>query len=241
MTFQLELKKLKRTGFFPAILGGGLIAAAFPILNTAARPEMFISQPLPALDILMNANSQMIVMLNLCLAVIGACMIYHTEFSGNAMQKMESLPVSVGKLFFDKTAILLIALFAALLIEHMALAFCALYWFPEQSGLFTALLKNLEYSFALLIPPCIILMIFSSLCRNMWITLGAGVICIFTVSVLPTDNRILSFFPFSLPFQTMAGAEDANWIFATLAGCAAEIVLAVLAESVILKVRRHCA
>ncbi|HIR51830.1 MAG TPA: ABC transporter permease [Candidatus Onthovicinus excrementipullorum] len=241
MTFQLELKKLKRTGFFPAILGGGLIAAAFPILNTAARPEMFISQPLPALDILMNANSQMIVMLNLCLAVIGACMIYHTEFSGNAMQKMESLPVSVGKLFFDKTAILLIALFAALLIEHMALAFCALYWFPEQSGLFTALLKNLEYSFALLIPPCIILMIFSSLCRNMWITLGAGVICIFTVSVLPTDNRILSFFPFSLPFQTLAGAEDANWIFVTLAGCAAEIVLAVLAEAVILKVRRHCA
>lgn len=241
MTFQLELKKLKRTGFFPAILGGGLIAAAFPILNTAARPEMFISRPLPALDILMNANSQMIVMLNLCLAVIGACMIYHTEFSGNAMQKMESLPVSVGKLFFDKTAILLIALFAALLIEHMALAFCALYWFPEQSGLFTALLKNLEYSFALLIPPCIILMIFSSLCRNMWITLGAGVICIFTVSVLPTDNRILSFFPFSLPFQTLAGAEDANWIFVTLAGCAAEIVLAVLAEAVILKVRRHCA
>ncbi len=241
MTFQLELKKLKRTGFFPAILGGGLIAAAFPILNTAARPEMFISQPLPALDILVNANSQMIVMLNLCLAVIGACMLYHTEFSGNAMQKMESLPVSVGKLFFDKTAILLIALFASLLIEHMALAFCALYWFPEQSGLFTALLKNLEYSFALLIPPCIILMIFSSLCRNMWITLGAGVICIFTVSVLPTDNRILSFFPFSLPFQTLAGAEDANWIFVTLAGCAAEIVLAVLAEAVILKVRRHCA
>lgn len=241
MTFQLELKKLKRTGFFPAILGGGLIAAAFPILNTAARPEMFISQPLPALDILMNANSQMIVMLNLCLAVIGACMIYHTEFSGNAMQKMESLPVSVGKLFFDKTAILLIALFASLLIEHIALAFCALYWFPEQSGLFTALLKDLEYSFALLIPPCIILMIFSSLCRNMWITLGAGVICIFTVSVLPTDNRILSFFPFSLPFQTLAGAGDANWIFVTLAGCAAEIVLAVLAEAVILKVGRRCA
>ena len=190
MTFQLELKKLKRTGFFPAILGGGLIAAAFPILNTAARPEMFMSQPLPALDILMNANSQMIVMLNLCLAVIGACMIYHTEFSGNAMQKMESLPVSVGKLFFDKTAILLIALFAALLIEHMALAFCALYWFPEQSGLFTALLKNLEYSFALLIPPCIILMIFSSLCRNMWITLGAGVIWVFqNLKNLVAPNR----------------------------------------------------
>ena len=75
----------------------------------------------------------------------------------------------------------------------------------------------------------------------MWITLGAGVICIFTVSVLPTDNRILSFFPFSLPFQTLAGAGDANWIFVTLAGCAAEIVLAVLAEAVILKVGRRCA
>ncbi len=93
MTFQLELKKLKRTGFFPAILGGGAIAALFPLLNTAARPEMFTGQPLPALDILMNANGQMIIMLNLCLAVIGACILYHTEFSGNAIQKMESLPV----------------------------------------------------------------------------------------------------------------------------------------------------
>ncbi len=241
MTFQLELKKLKRTGFFPAILGGGAIAALFPLLNTAARPEMFTGQPLPALDILMNANGQMIIMLNLCLAAIGACILYHTEFSGNAIQKMESLPVSAGKLFFDKTVILMIALLAALVIEHIALAFCALYWFPEQSGLFTALFKNLEYTFALMIPPCIILMIFSSLCRNMWITLGAGVICIFTVSVLPTDNRILSFFPFSLPFQTLAGAEDSTWIFATLAGCAAEIVLTVLAEAILLKVRRRYA
>lgn len=241
MIFQLECKKLRRTGFFPAILGGGVVAAVFPLLNTAARPEMFIGQPLPALDILMNANGQMIIMLNLCLAVIGACILYHTEFSGNAMQKMESLPVGIGKLFSAKTVLLLLSLFAALVIEHVALAFCALHWFPEQTDLFTALLKNLEYCFVLMIPLCIILMIFSSLCRNMWITLGAGVICIFTVSVLPTDNRILSFFPFSLPFQTLAGAEDATWIFVTLAGCAAEIVLAALAEAVILKIRRHYA
>lgn len=241
MTLALECKKLKRTGFFPAMLAGGLVAALFPLVNTAVRPEMFVRQPLPALDILMQANGQMIAMLNLCLAVAGACILYHTEFSGNAMQKMESLPVRAGALFGYKCVLLLLALLAALVIEHIALAFCALHWFPEQSGLFTALLKNLEYSLALMTPPAVILMIVSSLCRNMWIPLGAGVTCIFAASMLPMDSRILSLFPFSLPFQTLMEAPDATWVFITLAGCAAELLLAVLAEAVILKARRYYA
>ena len=59
MSLTLEQRKLKRTGFFPAFFIGGLLAASFPILNTAVRPDQFIYQPLPALDILMDANWQM--------------------------------------------------------------------------------------------------------------------------------------------------------------------------------------
>lgn len=75
MSFLLEIKKLKRTGFFPAFLIGAILAASFPIINIAVRPENFINQNLPALDILMNANWQMISMLNMFFLVIGSCII----------------------------------------------------------------------------------------------------------------------------------------------------------------------
>ena len=241
MTLPMEIKKCKRTGFFPAFLAGGITAAAFPIVNTAARPEMFVGQPLPAIDILLNANGQMMTTLNLCLAVIGACILYHTEFADRAMQKMASLPLHTGRIFWNKCVLLVLALLGTLLIEAAALLFCAWNWFPPQEHLLTQTLKAAEYAFALMLPSCVVLMLISSQCRNMWITLGTGVICIFTVSVLPTDSRVLSFFPFSLPFQTLAGAQDSTWIFVTLAGCAAELFLAAAVSAVILKVRREYA
>lgn len=241
MTLSLECQKLKRTGFFPAIFMGGIVAALFPLLNTAVRPEMFISQPLPALDVLMNANSSMMAMLNLCLATIGACILYYVEFSGNGMQKMESLPVQMGGIFWSKTFLLAAALLGAIIIEHVSLAFCVIHWFPAQENLAAELFKNLEYSFALMIPSAVILMIISSLCRNIWISLGTGIICIFAASMLPTDDRILSLFPFSLPFQTLESAPDSDWVFFMLIGCAIEVALAAIAETVILKLRRHFA
>ena len=37
MTLGLEIKKLKRTGYFPVFLAGGLLAAAFPTVNMMVR------------------------------------------------------------------------------------------------------------------------------------------------------------------------------------------------------------
>ena len=129
MILALEQKKLKRTGFFPAFFIGGLLAASFPILNTAVRPELFIYQDLPVLHILMDANWQMIAMLNMFFLVIGSCIIYHTEFADHAMQKMEALPQSIGKLFINKTLILIGSIIFALIIEAASFIFCAYYWF----------------------------------------------------------------------------------------------------------------
>ena len=44
MTSALEWKKMRRTGFFPAFLGGGLLTAAVPVVNTTVRPENFANQ-----------------------------------------------------------------------------------------------------------------------------------------------------------------------------------------------------
>lgn len=41
MSLSLECKKAKRTGFIPAFLCGGILAAAVPIVNMAVRSEMY--------------------------------------------------------------------------------------------------------------------------------------------------------------------------------------------------------
>ena len=56
MILALEIKKIKRTGLFPAFLAGALAASAFPVINMAFRTELFTSQDLPPADILLMAT-----------------------------------------------------------------------------------------------------------------------------------------------------------------------------------------
>ncbi|MDQ9753306.1 hypothetical protein RFZ03_22000, partial [Acinetobacter baumannii] len=59
MSIALECKKLKRTGALPAFFGGGIIASAIPVINMAARSELYLDMDLPPIRILLNANWQM--------------------------------------------------------------------------------------------------------------------------------------------------------------------------------------
>jgi len=71
----------------------------------------------------------------------------------------------------------------------------------------------------------------------MWISLGIGVIGVFIASMLPTDHFVLSLFPLALPFQILAGAEEAagrNYLIAS----GVESVVIVVAEGAYLKIRR---
>lgn len=58
MSLSLECKKAKRTGFIPAFLCGGILAAAVPIVNMAVRSEMYVGQQSSPMQILMGANWQ---------------------------------------------------------------------------------------------------------------------------------------------------------------------------------------
>ena len=102
MTLGLEIKKLKRTGYFPAFLAGGLLASAFPLVNMMIRAETFTALPGEPFIILMDANWQMMAMLNILVSICGACMMYHTEYADNGAQKMDVLPVGTGHLFIIK-------------------------------------------------------------------------------------------------------------------------------------------
>ena len=125
MSVSLECKKVKRTGFLPAFFGGGILAAAVPIVNMAVRSEIYLKQPGSPIQILLGANWQMMAMLNVLLAVAGACLLYHTEYADNAMRKRKSLRIPDSSIFFSKSVLTVFLSLLVVALEAGAGAFCA--------------------------------------------------------------------------------------------------------------------
>lgn len=200
--FFLECRKIKRTGFVPAFLGGGLLAGAVPIVNMAVRSEMYLNADGMPLSILLGANWQMMAMLNLLLLVAGACILYHTEYADNAIQKMNALPIWKHGLFFGKLLLLTFMLVIVLLLEMAAIGFCAFHWFSFSMESLAELVKDFGFLLLITMPAALLALMVAAAFENMWVSLGIGVICIFIATMLPADNFALSLFPFALPFQT---------------------------------------
>lgn len=238
MSINLEYKKIRRTGFFPALAAGGILAAAFPLLNMSFRSELFTGLDMPEVQILMENNWEMITMLNLVLLLTGACILYHIEFADNGIQKMHSLPRHETSLFFGKTALLLPAFLFMLAVETGALIFCGIRWFSDSpSTVVCDTLPAAGFALLLSLPALVLSLVISSLCENMWVMLGIGVLCIFTASMLPADNFALSLFPYALPFQILPGMTTAQAV-RFCAAAAAETVIICGAEFIIVKARR---
>ena len=237
MSISLEWKKVKRTDFLPAFFGGGMLAAAVPIVNMAVRSEMYLNQPGSPIQILLGANWQMMTMLNVLLATAGACLLYHTEYADNAVQKMKSLPIRESSIFLGKAVLMFLMGLFVLGMEAGAVAFCSWRWFEIGSGFFSELCKCFGYSFLLMLPCVILSLLISEACKNMWVSLGIGVVCVFTATMLPTTSFALSLFPFALPFQIFEGADITRSTH-YLCGAIAELAVCGLAQIIFVKVRR---
>lgn len=240
MSVLLECKKVKRTGFLPAFLGGGILAAAVPAVNMAVRSEIYQAHPGDPIQILLDANWQMMAMLNVLLAVAGACLLYHIEYADNAMRKMRSLPIRESSVFMGKAVLAAIVCFFVLAIEMGAVALCAYRWFQTGQSFFGGVCRTLGYEFLLMMPCTVLALLISQMCENMWVSLGIGMVCVFTATMLPADNFILSLFPFAMPFQILAGrdaAQTTQYIYAV----AAELLIFGLAELIYIRIRRSAA
>lgn len=237
MSVYLECKKVKRTGFLPAFLGGGILAAVIPIINMAVRSETYLDLPDSPIQILFNANWQMMAMLNVLLVVAGACLLYHTEYADNAIQKMKSLPIRESSIFFGKSVLTIFMNLFVLVVEAGAVTFCTYYWFGIGNGFFGELCKYFGYSFLLMLPSVILSLLISEICKNMWVSLGIGVVCVFTATMLPTTNFALSLFPFALPFQIFAGT-DVTQSTHYICGAIAELVVLCFTQLAFVKARR---
>ncbi len=240
MRVLLECKKVKRTGFLPAYFIGGILAAAFPIVIMSVRSEMYQAQQGSPVEILLGANWQMMAMLNILLVVTGACLLYQTEYADNAMQKMKSLPIKESSVFLGKVILTVIMSLVVLTIEAGAITFCSCRWFEVRDVFFTELCKNFGYAFLLMLPCIILSLLISEACENMWISLGIGVVCVFTATMLPTERFLFSLFPFAAPFQVLAGTNPTQ-VMHYICAAAAELIGLGMAELIFLKIRRYFA
>lgn len=253
MSVILECKKTKRTGFVPAMIGGGILAAVIPVLNMLVRADNYIYMTQTPAQILLEANWQMMAMLNVLLIVAGTCMIYHTEYADNAIQRMNTLPVGEGRMFGAKFILMVLMSMAVLIIEAAAFLFCIWHWFQGcikntgggaggifDNGMFDLckdIFRDMGYSFLLLIPAILLSLLIANVCKNMWITLGIDVVCVFVATMLPVENFVLSLFPFAMPFQILEGTA-ADRAIQYMIAAAIESVIIGIAELIFIKVRR---
>lgn len=239
MSVSLEYKKVKRTGFLPAFICGGILSAVFPVINMAVRSEMYLNLPDNPIQILLGANWQIMAMLNVLLIVIGACLLYHTEYADNAMQKMKSLPIRESSIFLGKAVLIIFMSFFVLVIEAGAITLCSHHWFEIENGFFSELGKYFGYSFMLMLPCIILSLLISEACKNMWVSLGISVVCVFTATMLPMTNFALSLFPFAMPFQVFESTDvtqSVHYIY----GAVAELAVLAIAQLIFVKIRRSC-
>lgn len=232
----IEWRKMKRTGYFPAMLLGGLLAAAFPVVNMAVRGESFTALPGNPMEILMGANWPMMAMVNELLTICGCCILYHMEFADKAIQKMWVLPIHPGRIFLGKFVIALFALTVMVAVEMGALAGCSRYWFPQRPLELGVVGKAALFQVILTLPTVMGMLVIASGCQNMWVSLGIGVILVFALSLVPQDNGILSLLPFASPYQTYFSPSGSREMF--LAVCLGEGAVFAGAELIFLKIRR---
>ncbi|OPX42552.1 ABC-2 family transporter protein [Ruminiclostridium hungatei] len=187
----IELKKGRRSGVFPVMLGVGLLGALYAFANFAVRKESLLSLPLPPMTILLTQLYGMIMVMNLFGIIVAACLIYNVEHRGNALNKMMALPISISGIYFTKFAILTTLVAVGIALQNIALAIIGNLYLPEGTFDAAVLLRFTVYSFVTSMPVLSFMLAVSSRFESMWITLGIGVAGFFSGMTMTTANSKL--------------------------------------------------
>lgn len=92
----------------------------------------------------------------------------------------------------------------------------------------------------MLLPVVFLSLLIASACKNMWISLGVDVVCVFMATMIPVKYFALAIFPFALPFQISEGAGTGQTAGFLAAGII-EVLVIGAAEILFLRVRRSLA
>lgn len=184
----IELKKCKRTGFIPLMITVGILGAAYALLNFTVRKETLLNLPLKPMDILLTQLYGMVMVLNMFGLIVGTCIIYSIEFKGNAVKKLQVLPVSVPRVYLCKFTIMTFVFLVAVILQNIVLAIIGVTDLPDGSFEFGTLMSFAGYSFITSLPVLSFMLFVSSRIKNMWITLGIGVVGFLSGMALATSD-----------------------------------------------------
>ena len=190
-TLAIELRKEKRTGVTAVLLIVGIAGAAYAFANFIVRRETLLSLPMAPMDILLTQLYGVIMILNLFGIIVTACMIYNMEFKGAAIKKMYLLPVSVPGIYLCKFLILTAMLFAAVVVQNLALLIIGISNLPQGDVYLGTLTAFAGYSFLTSMPVLSFMLLVSSRFETMWISFGLGVAGFLTGMALGTSDIAL--------------------------------------------------
>ena len=208
----IELRKEKRTGVIPVLLVVGILGAGYAFLNFIVRKDTLLGLPLAPMDVLLTQLYGMITILNMFGIVVAACMIYNTEFKGNAVKKMYMLPVNVPGMYLCKFLILSTLLFVAVALQNLALMRIGMTDLPQGAFEMGTLIKFAGYSFITSMPVLAFMVLISSRFENIWVPLGVGVAGFLSGMALANSNlNLLMIHPFIImlkPAVAMSAQPD---------------------------------
>lgn len=216
----IEMKKQKRAGAVSSMLLMGVLGALYGLVNFMVRKESLLSLPMEPMDTLLTQLYGMIMVLNLFGIVVASCIMYNMEFKGGAVKKMYTLPVGVGSIYSSKFLILSASLFTAVILQNLALLYIGVSKFPEGSFELPTLLCFTGYSFLTAMPVLSFMLLVSSRCENMWVSLGIGVAGFLSaMAIANAKSYILLIHPFMLmlkPAVAMSARPDMGVVLAAL-------------------------
>ena len=151
-----------------------------------------MSLPLAPMDILLTQLYGMIMVLNMFGLIAAACIIYNVEFKGNAVKKLYMLPVSVTAVYVSKFTIMSVLFAIAVCLQNWALAAIGAIDLPTGAFDLGILISFAGYSFLTSLPVLSFMLFVSSRIKNVWITLGIGVVGFLSGMALATSDIALS-------------------------------------------------
>ena len=198
----IELRKERRTGVIPVLPAVGVLGAAYAFVNFLIRKDTLLGLPLDPMDVLLTQLYGMIMILNLFGVVVAACMVYNMEFKGTAIKKMYMLPMSVPGMYLCKFLILTVTLFAAVVLENLALMKIGISDLPEGTFEMGTLVRFAGYSFLTSMPVLSFMVLVSFRFENMWVPLGVGVAGFLSgMALAPSAAAVLMAHPFIVMFK----------------------------------------
>ena len=177
--------------------------------------------------------SQLVIFLIVC----GCSLMYAAEYTDRGDLRMSTLPVRPSSLFLGKLAVAALSLVWVLSVQTLSLTLCCKHWFPDRGIRIADILKEAAFELALFLPTLTLMLAAASACRNLWISLGSGIILTFLGSMLPSDPLLLSLLPFCAPYRMLHGIAGTDALFC-LAVCGAETLLFYIAGLIYLQIRR---